>query len=194
MVGVAVLAEHELPEAASAAAAVRVIAGGLYAALVRLSDDDVLVPVPGREPEDWQDVLERSLAAASQRFDHPLGDAGPVALMRSSTPWSASWLLMLERLLAPDAAYGALVAVPSRSDLVVGSLCVGADADAIVGSANYVSGMAIACAVGQPAPLSADLYWWHDGSFERLAVVGDGSGSSQLRVTPGFAALLDARS
>jgi hypothetical protein len=107
------------------------------------------------------------------------------------TPFVASKALFLSQVVhqvtgesLPDA--GALVAVPSRHNLVYHPIADGSVVDAI----NSLAAYALGAHEDGPGALSPRVYWWHRGSLTSLTVIDDDTRSFSIQPPPPLLGLM----
>lgn len=112
----------------------------------------------------------------------PLEGGARLHSLYGDSPFVASKALFLSQVVLqvtgeslPDA--GALVAVPSRHNLVYHPIADGSVVDAINSLASY----ALGAYEDGPGALSPRVYWWHRGSLTSLTVIDDDTRTFSLR-------------
>ncbi|WKX12299.1 immunity 49 family protein [Streptomyces sp. NL15-2K] len=107
------------------------------------------------------------------------------------SPFVASKALFLAQVVhqvtgesLPDA--GALVAVPSRHNLVYHPIADGSVVDAI----NSLAAYALGAHEDGPGALSPRVYWWHRGSLTSLTVIDDDTRSFSIQPPPPLLGLM----
>lgn len=114
-----------------------------------------------------------------------------IEVMGSDSMFTASTVLAMPELLArvgvTDAPLGVLVAMPFRFQV---ALHVIRDA-AVVPSLNALVGFAAAGFNEGVGPLTPNVFWWHQGTFERLTS-HSADGQVSVQVSPEFQAVLES--
>jgi hypothetical protein len=110
-----------------------------------------------------------------------VGDVGYLTIRGGR--WASSQVLGLDRHLG-SLAYGALVAVPSRSEVLVHAIVD----QGFVEAALAMLTTAASTFAAAPLPIGCDLFWWGDDALWRICTPGSG-GYQYVRV-PGFSAAL----
>ena len=136
-------------------------------------------------PDDWgdQDLFVQALARVRaegglqlDRHEVTLdNDAAPLFVLHGPSVFTATHALWADEFDPPPAAYGTLVAVPTRNAVLAHPI---RDAR-VVGVVQAMLELAQSAAEQDPAPLSTRLFWLRDGRLEGVDA------------TPEFAELLE---
>jgi hypothetical protein len=136
-------------------------------------------------PDDWgdQDLFAQALARVRaegglelDRHDVTLdGDTAPLFVLHGPSVFTATHALWADEFDPPAAAYGTLVAVPTRNAVLAHPI---RDAR-VLGVVEPMLELARSAAEQDPAPLSTRLYWLREGRLEGVDA------------TPEFAELLE---
>jgi hypothetical protein len=158
---------------------------------VRLLDDEGLERLGGRSVVG--PIATRNLLGVLPDIEVESVSVGEVNfdVVLSESMFTASVVLampeLVRRLGIEAAPYGILVAVPYRSQVVIHVI---RDAT-VVPSLNAMVGFAISGFVEGAGPLSPHVFWWHEGSFDRLTKA-DEDGQLSVEVSLEFQAVLEA--
>ncbi len=150
----------------------RLVADDLFAALVY----DLPTSVSTVSPADvrgWGIPIEEllQLGLSSVLEGGPLRvralDADGVRITRlSGSVYAATHLLFADRYVAPHAKHGLIVSCPTRDLVLVHAIGAGSLTAAMRKMANATH----AVHDEGPGSITASLYWWRNGSLERLSI------------------------
>lgn len=98
--------------------------------------------------------------------------------------WTSTRVLALDRYLSRDPAYGALVAIPARDEVLVHQIRDESFTDAALAMLSHTANSF----VESPLPVGCDLYWWHEGGLDRICTPAEDR-YRYIRV-PEFSAML----
>ncbi len=132
--------------------------------------------------EVWAAGRDNSLQDEPVEVCSPLPGAAGYLTIRGGR-WTSSQVLGLGRHLGP-LDYGALVAVPSRGEVLVHAIV---DARFVEAALAMLTAAASTFATA-PLPVGCDLFWWDNEGLWRICTPGS-NGYRYLRV-PGFSAAL----
>jgi hypothetical protein len=150
----------------------------------------MVVPVRKEQAASWsvgvETAFEQGIENSTQTndIDKQTVDVGPamgVTVLIGDPVWHCANVLILDRLVGPAAAYGALVALPHRHIILVHQI-MGGDLPELIGGMGR---MARGLYDEGPGSISSDLYWHIDGRFERIPVDRTEQGTAVM-LTPEF--------
>lgn len=150
--------------------------------LERLGGRSVVGPIATRNLLGvLPDIQVESVSVREANFDVVLSESMFTATVVLAMPE------LMRRLEIEEAPHGILVAMPYRFQVV---LHVIRDAT-VVPSLNAMVGFAINGFVEGVGPLSPHVFWWHDGTFDRLTNADD-DGQVSVQVSLEFQAALES--
>ncbi|MFI6262426.1 hypothetical protein [Micromonospora sp. NPDC051006] len=145
----------------------------------------------GREPVELirlavRQTVQHELAALDIR-DHAMPGGGSVRLLAADgNPFVTTALMSLKRFLPDAAEYGALVAAPRYSAVLLHRV------DAPVNdSAVALQRLAMSMFTAADDRCSDEIFWWHDGEFHPVRIVAGEAGTVQVRVPEALAAVVE---
>jgi hypothetical protein len=158
----------------------REVAAGLVAVLA-LDLPTTVRTVGVAEALDWAIPEDELFALAVTRVAaEPIGapvpvrtpNHVPVHMLHAESFFTASRLLLLDRLLDDPTSHGALVTVPTRHHLIWHELVDIRALEAL----NVLLELAPQMHHAGPGPLSPTVYWWRDGQLTQLPATSTDDG------------------
>lgn len=140
----------------------------------------------GTDPEAvWSRARSGSLwDEAVQRETHTVGGGGVRYFSLRGGRWTSTRVLALDRYLSGRHAYGALVTVPARDEVLVHQIRDETFTDAALAMLSHTA----SSYVESPLPVGCDLFWWNRGELARICTPAEDR-YRYIRV-PEFSAML----
>lgn len=136
-------------------------------------------------PRVWERARSGSLwdePVHTERFRVGEGAADYLAVRGGR--WTSAHVLAIGRYVGPRHPYGALVAVPTRDEILVHHIRDESLTDVALAMLRH----AMSSYVESPLPVGCDLFWWDDGTLHRICTPAGGR-YRYIRV-PAFSAML----
>lgn len=121
---------------------------------------------------------------AVQKETHAVGGGAVRYFSLRGGRWTSTRVLALDRYLNGRHAYGALVTVPARDEVLVHQIRDEAFTDAALAMLSHTA----TSYVESPLPVGCDLYWWNQGELSRICTPAEDR-YRYIRV-PAFSAML----
>jgi hypothetical protein len=132
-------------------------------------------------------TVERELITFEVR-DQPLRGAETVrTVAKEGSPYVSSALLAVQRLLADPAPYGALVAVPRYSLMLLHEVA----SDRALDFVATFHVMARSKYLGAPDPCTPHVFWWLQGDLYAVGVTPGRRGRQRVELDPELAPLIE---
>lgn len=127
------------------------------------------------------------VARSNALWDEPVavsGKTGDGFVTLTGGPWTSTAIIDVGRHLGSELAYGALVSVPSRDEVLAHRIGDGEFPESAVAMLTAAASMYARA----PLPVCCDLFWWWEGGLERICTPGS-DGYRYIRV-PEFSRML----
>ncbi|MEV5692063.1 hypothetical protein [Micromonospora globbae] len=141
----------------------------------------------GHDPEELvrlavRQTVRHELATLDVR-DHELPTGASVRLLAADgNPFVTTALMSVRRFLPDDAEYGALVAAPRYSAVLLHA--VDAEVEKTIAALRHLTTSMVTAATD---PCTDEIFWWYDGEFHPLRVVAGEAGGGEVRVPQALA-------